>query len=443
MNRRQFIKKSGLGALTLGLARLPVANGLVHKVGQKEIRWHFKPKKWKSLGPVDLIPQISRAQQWANQSLIKYGIAWTPGGCCMRAACMPAEACAHYYAMTGDETTLKAIKAAVGTFRKYRHRARARRVPYEEIKGPIELDLVSEQQANVSPYTIEYEMISCHVGRNMRGMRAAAHVLQDEQLLREAAEELNWWIDNPIAFNREKHFFDARVFLDEDGRTIGSERKYTMNMGGSLACAMWMVGNDLGDQRLMHYAEDQVINGIAPHQLDNGYFPYNIKHKYQLVDGIALDSNYYHGLTLQVLSPLLAYDYWQGKPKFVKMLRRGAKYIRDKLTLEDGRCNHPEYLDPLREKKLGLKRKSPWGLTVNSAYVHTMVYRYLGDAEAFSQAARNLRWLHLNSPTGIPFLPQVGEGGISYNFRQLVLIAWEGMHLKRKGIRDVEVVFLA
>jgi hypothetical protein len=443
MNRRQFIKKSGLGALTLGLVRLPVAKGLAHKVGQRQIRWHLKPKKWKSLGPVDLIPQIDKASQWTNQSLIKYGIAWTPGGCCMRAACMPAEACAHYYAMTSDETTLKAIKAAVGTFRKYRHRARARRVPYEEIKGPIELDLVNEEQTNVSPYTIEYEMISCHVGRNMRGMRAAAHVLQDERLLREAAEELNWWVDNPIAFNREKHFFDARVFLDGDSRTIGSERKYTMNMGGSLASAMWMVGSDLGDQRLMDYAEDQVINGIAPHQLDNGYFPYNIKHKYQLVDGIALDSNYYHGLTLQVLSPLLAYEYWQSKPKFVKMLRRGAKYIRDKLTLEDGRCNHPEYLDRLREKKLGLKRKSPWGLTVNSAYVHTMIYRYLGDAEAFAQAARNLRWLHLNSSTSIPFLPEVGEGGISYNFRQLVLMAWEGMHLKRKGIRDVEVVFLA
>jgi hypothetical protein len=71
-----------------------------------------------------------------------------------------------------------------------------------------------------------------------------------------------------------------------------------------------------------------------------------------------------------------------------------------------------------------------------------MIYRYLGDAEAFSQAARNLRWLHLNSPTPIPFFPEVGEVGISYNFRQLVLIAWEGMHLKEKGTRDVEVVFI-
>jgi hypothetical protein len=205
---------------------------------------------------------------------------------------------------------------------------------------------------------------------------------------------------------------------------------------------MWMVGNDLGDQRLMDYAGEQILQGIPPHQLENGYFPYNTTHKYQLVDGIALDSNYYHGLTLQVLSPLLAYEQWQGKSKFVGMMRRGAKYLRDNLTFEDGRVDHPEHINVLREKRLGLKPKSPWGLTVNSAYVHTMIYKYLGDAEAFSQAARNLRWLHLNSPTAIPFLPEVGEGGISYNFRQLVLIAWEGMHLRQKGIRDVEVVFI-
>jgi hypothetical protein len=276
----------------------------------------------------------------------------------------------------------------------------------------------------------------------MRGMRAAAHVLQEERLLREVAEELDWWIDNPLAFNRAKHFFDARIFVDDSGKTIGCERKYTMNMGGSLACAMWLVGHDLGDKRLMEYGEEQIINGIAPCQLETGYFPYNTTHKYELVDGIALNSNYYHGLTLQVLCPLLAYEQWQSNRKFVGMMRRGAKYIRDKLTFEDGRCNHPKHIDVLRAKKLNLKPKSPWGLTVNSALVHTMLYKYLGDAEAFSQAANNLRWLHFNSPTGIPFLPGVGEGGISYNFRQIVLIAWEGMHIKQKGPRDIEVVFI-
>ncbi|MHC4526698.1 MAG: hypothetical protein ACYS29_02375, partial [Planctomycetota bacterium] len=348
MDRRRFLAEMGRSFLALGLAGAADAAG-------KRIEWSLQPRKFKSLGPVDLIPQIDRAVQWTNQSLIKYGIAWTPGGCCMRAACMPAEACAHYYAMTGDKTTLEAVRAAVKTFRKYRHRARARRVPYDQIKGPIELDLVEKQPGSAEPYTIEYEMISCHVGRNMRGMRATAHVLRDEKLLGQVAEELNWWIDNPIAFNHQKHFFDARIFLDGDGKTIGSERKYTMNMGGSLACAMWMVGNDIGDQRLMQYGEDQILNGIAPCQLENGYFPYNTTHNYQLVDGIALDSNYYHGLTLQVLSPLLAYQQWQSKLKFVGMMRRGAKYLRDKLTFEDGRVDHPEHINVLRHKRLGLK----------------------------------------------------------------------------------------
>ena len=50
--------------------------------------------------------------------------------------------------------------------------------------------------------------------------------------------------------------------------------------------------------------------------------------------------------------------------------------------------------------------------------------------------------LVLLRPTDIAFLPEVGEGGISYNFRQLVLMAWEGMHLKQRGTRDIEVVFI-
>jgi len=430
MDRRQFIKKSGLGALTLGLAGSTAAHAVSGKAARKAIEWSIKRKNWKSLGPLDLIPQLNQGQQWANESLIKYGTVEPPnsGKRSMRSACMPAESCAHHYAMTGGPATLKALKAAVKTFRKYRHEARGRSVPFADIS-----------KLGDKP-TIEYEMISCHVGRNMRGMRAAAHVLRDEQLLHEVAEELNWWIDNPLAFNHEKHFFDARIFVDEKGKTIGSERKYTMNMGGSLACAMWMVGNDLGDRRLKDYAEDQILNGIAPHQLDNGYFPYNIGHKYELVDGIALDSNYYHALTLQVISPLLAYKEWSSNPKFAEMMRRGAQYLR-RLTFDNGVVKHPRHIDVIRARKLNFLPKSPWGITVDSALVHARIYKYLGEEEALPQLSKNLRWLHWNSPSCVPFLPSVCEGGFSHNFRQVMLMAWEGIHLRQKGIRDVEVVF--
>jgi hypothetical protein len=450
MNRRQFIKNSGFGVLALGLTGSTVANALSSSAARKQIEWSIKTKKWRSLGPFDFVPQLDEGQQWANRSLIKYGTVEPPNGGLrsMRSACMPAESCAHYYAMTGDATTLKALKAAVKTFRKYRQKARARRVPYDEIKEPVKIDFKGLTEENP---TIEYEMISCHVGRNMRGMRAAAHILQDEQLLREVAEELNWWIDNPIAFNREKHFFDARVFLDENGNTIGSERKYTMNMGGSLACAMWLVGNDLGDQRLKDYAEDQILNGIAPHQLDNGYFPYNIKHKYKLRDGIALDSNYYHALTLQVISSLLAYREWRSKPKYVEMMRRGAKYLR-RFIKDNGVVKHPGHIDVIRAKELNFCPKQPFGITADSALIHTRIYKYLGDEEALSAAAKNLRWLHWNSPSCVPFLTTdsklgmehvISEWGFSHSFRQIMLAAWEGIHLKRKGIRDVEAVLVA
>ncbi|MHC4644346.1 MAG: hypothetical protein ACYTBJ_02505 [Planctomycetota bacterium] len=449
MNRRQFIKKSGRGVLALGLAG-SMATHAEQKSLLKQVEWLVKPKKWDPLGPLDLIPQLDQGQQWANRSLIRYGTVEPPnaGKRSMRSACMPAESCAHYYAMTGDPVTLDALKAAIKTFRKYRVKAKGHRIPYEEIEEPAKIDFRGRAEENP---TIEYETISCHVGRNMRGMRAAAHILRDEQLLCEVTEELNWWIDNPLAFNREKHFFDARVFLDDKGNTIGSERKYTMNMGGSLACAMWLVGNDLGDQRLMDYGEDQIINGIGPHQLDNGYFPYNIRHKVEFVDDIALDSNYYHALTLQVISPLLAYEQWRRKPKYVEMMRRGAKYIRDKLTRDTGVVKHPSHIDVIRAKKLGFSQKAPFGITADSALVHTRIYKYLGDKEAFEQAAKNLRWMHWNSPTCIPFLaPDAGFGwdhiitewGFSHCFRQIMLAAWEGMHLKQKGIRDVEAVFI-
>ena len=252
-------------------------------------------------------------------------------------------------------------------------------------------------------------------------------------LLIQAAEELNWWIDNPLAFNRKEHFFDARIFVDDAGRTIGSERKYTMNMAGSLACAMWMVGHDLGDKRLMEYAADQVINGISPHQHETGYFPYNTTHKYEMVDGIALDSNHYHGLTLQVLSGLLAYKFWQQQPKFVKMMQHGAKYMRDNLTFETGIVKHPPHIAAIRKSKYKRCPKAPFGSTVNSALVHTRIYKYLGDTEALTQAGKNLRWLYWNTPNFVPF---------SHCFREVVLMAWEGIHLKQKGSRDIKAVFI-
>jgi|GEM_PF-2506637 len=451
MNRREFIKKSGYGAAAFAFAGSGGVSSLSGAGLSKPIRWSIKRKKCEPLGPLDLVVQLDAGQQWANASLISNGTVEPPnggsGGRTMRSACMPAESCAHYYAMTGDERTLRALKAAAATFREYRHKARAHRVAYGGITKPVKLDF--DPRPEDKP-TIEYEMISCHVGRNMRGMRAAAHVLRDERLLSEVAEELNWWIDNPLGFEREKHFFDARIFLDEKGKTIGSEKRYTMNMGGSLACAMWLVGEDLGDARLKEYAEDQIINGIAPYQDEVGYFPYNTTHKYKLVDGIALDSNYYHALTLAVLSPLLAYEYWRQKNKFVDMMQRGAAYLR-RLSTDVGVMKHPGHIDVIRRGELNFCPKAPFGITADSALIHTRIYKYLGGKEAFEQAAKNLRWMHWNAPACIAFLATdshyglsdiASEWGFSHCFRQIMLTAWEGMHLKQKGVRDVEAVFV-
>lgn len=421
VNRTQFVTKGPVAAAAFA-SQAAVASDAV-PAGSESIRWFLRRNDYKSLGPLDLLPQLNQQQQLLNDHMIKYGASQS-GKIYMRQVCMPAETCAHYYAMTGDPASLSAVKAAVKAFREYRNKARGRRIPFEGIYPA---------HRPKRPTTIEYETISCHVGRNMRGMRAAAHILRDEKILLQAAEELNWWIDNPLAFNRKEHFFDARIFVDDAGRTIGSERKYTMNMAGSLACAMWMVGHDLGDKRLMEYAADQVINGISPHQHETGYFPYNTTHKYEMVDGIALDSNHYHGLTLQVLSGLLAYKFWQQQPKFVKMMQHGAKYMRDNLTFETGIVKHPPHIAAIRKSKYKRCPKAPFGSTVNSALVHTRIYKYLGDTEALTQAGKNLRWLYWNTPNFVPF---------SHCFREVVLMAWEGIHLKQKGSRDIKAVFI-
>ncbi|MHC4573606.1 MAG: hypothetical protein ACYS76_05670, partial [Planctomycetota bacterium] len=72
------------GRLDMAGPYIFAAQELLKSPAGKRIEWLLKPKKWESLGAVDLIPQVNPALQWTNQSLIKYGIAWRPGGCCMR-----------------------------------------------------------------------------------------------------------------------------------------------------------------------------------------------------------------------------------------------------------------------------------------------------------------------------------------------------------------------
>ena len=171
MNRREFMEvgAAGAGAMLLGGA----SPRKVQSDSQKDIQWKYPTKKCKPIGPMDLILQLEEGQKLADESLIKYGTVEPPnggsGGRCMRSACMSAEACAAYYAMTGNKRTLKALKSAIRTFREYRDKARGRRVRYEKMEKPLPLDC--EIYREEKP-TIEYQVISCHVGRNMMGMRA-------------------------------------------------------------------------------------------------------------------------------------------------------------------------------------------------------------------------------------------------------------------------------
>ena len=95
--------------------------------------------------------------------------------------------------------------------------------------------------------------------------------------------------------------------------------------------------------------------------------------------------------------------------------------------------------------------KPLWDSTSDIALVSARMRRYLGDEEAMTYVHKPLRWLHWNSPSCVPFWPNDEHVGMwhlrtanSYisPFRRAMLTCWEGIHLKQKGIRDVEAVFV-
>jgi len=449
MNRRKFMEvgAAGAGAMLLGGAsprKTPLDS-------QKNIQWKYPTKKCKSLSPMDLILQLEEGQKLADKSLIKYGTVEPPnggsGGRCMRAACMPAEACAVYYAMTGNERTLKALESTVRTFREYRDKARGRRVRYERMEEPLPLDFETYREEKP---TIEYEMGSIHVGRNMMGMRAAAHVLQDRQLLEEAADELRFWLDTPYAFNKNGHWFYGLLHIDRNGKAVGNGHGYILNMSISLACTMWLIGHDLGDDRMMRYGKEAILKGLPPHQEKNGYFPY--------IPGYKWDGPYrqdgYHGLICQKLSLLLAYEEWRQNETFMRVFRRAVNYMRQRLYDNGMMETKPDIVSiyEAAEAKKGYPGWKPlWESPSDLALISARMRRYLGEEDAMMYVHKPLRWLHWNTSSCVPFWPNdehLGmwhlrtENGYSHCFRRVMLTAWEGIHLEQKGIRDVKAVFV-
>ncbi len=449
-SRREFLGTSGAVVAAAGLG------GALHAEDAppppQDIQWRYPKKKVTPIGPMDLILQLEEGQKLADESLIAYGTVEPAnggsGGRTMRGACMPAEACAVYYAMTGKARTLQALKSAIRTFRTYRDQARGRRVRFENMEKPVPLDF--EHYPEDKP-TIEYEMGAVHVGRNMMGMRAAAHVLEDRQLLEEAADELRWWLDIPFAFNKGGHFFYGAIVCDGNGKPVRNSHGYILNMSVSLACALWLVGYDLGDERMMRYGKEAILQGLPPHQEENGYFPYIPGYKWSgpyRQDG-------YHGLICQKLSLLLRYKEWRENEKFMTLFRRAVGYMRDRLWDNGMVETKPDLVSikELAESKDGYAGWKPlWESTSDLALISARMHRYLGEEDAMEFVHKPLRWLHWNSPSCIPFWPNDEHPGMwhlrtensySHCFRRIVLTAYEGIHLEQKGIRDVEAVFVA
>ena len=268
-----------------------------------------------------------------------------------------------------------------------------------------------------------------------------------------------WWIDSDV-YNHQLHQFPSSLDITSDGKGVQSETHrghYVLNMTGSLTVAMWLVGSDLGNQTLCEYAEDHILNNILVKQYDDGYWPYSYTDEdptgMSLTKQLRLDN--YSIITFTLLSMLLQYPRWREEPQLVQRLDRAGKYIRG-LTCPSGMVNGQPDIGHVREWVMSGKGwhdpKSLYHMTADSALGFTRLHHYLSDHDAFVQAGANLRWLHHNSPLCIPFLPgdhKVGsdllhvatEGGYSHAFREIVMTAYEGLHL-RQNDHDVEPVFV-
>ena len=268
-----------------------------------------------------------------------------------------------------------------------------------------------------------------------------------------------WWIDSGI-YDHQLHQFPSSVEItpEGEGRAIQSEvhrGTYVLNMTGSLAVAMWLVGSDVGNQTLCEYAEDHILNNILVKQYDDGYWPYAYTDEdpmgLSLTEQLRLDN--YSILTFTLLTMLLAYPRWCKEPQLVQRLDRAAKYIRE-ITCPSGVVNgQPNFNNTIEYAKTRQGWRDPkslWHMTADSALGFARLHRYLGDHDAFVQAGANLRWLHHNNPLCIPFLPgdhKFGlfhvptEGGYSHAFREVIMAAYEGFHLRQNN-HDVEAVFI-
>lgn len=402
---------------------------------------------YQSLGRQDLIPRLEKGQRWAAVSLLKHGSLEPPNGGpesrCMLAVCMPAEGSAYYHALTGDDLSLRAVHRAVETFRKYRTVAKGHRVPYPEL-GPGQ--------------TIEYEMGAIHVGRNLRGMLAAADVTGDSRLVEEVHEELSFWVG---VYDRDNHRFPSSLDVRPDGVGVPSKVHagiYVLNMTVSLAVTMWEVGNRLGNREMMEMAEDHITRGVLPKLHADGYWPYactdddpdGTEHTKQL----RLDN--YSIMTFALLSRLLSEPYWRQCAMLVEAMKASATYIRS-ITPDCGAVDgHPG----IAASKIAAERgagwagpKSLWHMTADSLVGLARMRRYLDDETVWPLLNANLRWLHYNNPLCIPFLPgdhHIGSGlewtpteaGYSHAFREVVIAAYEGIHLRETEDLDVETVFV-
>ncbi len=412
-------------------------------------------KLWKSLGDEDIIPLFQPTQQWASEKLLEYGALWPArfsGSKIkkvveLRDAAMPAAGCAIYYFLTGEERQREAALRGWEFFRKYNRSA------WPESNDPASPAGLFPCPEIGPEWRVGVNIGGIESGRCYNTLLTVWQLLQVAEILEHIQEDLGWWLE-VVTYDGENHTFPVSV--DAQGREMTNQTNaYVYNMIAAFAVAMWRVGYHSQTQEFMDIAEDMIAERILPRQFPDGYWNYGearIGYPPEPVrDAREGHADNYHGLTLLKLSRLLHYDYWRRREDYCQALVKGAEYCTTFVD-QNGMANPWPNLEAVR---LGMTHAHR---PVHESQAHLVlglarIGHHLDRPDLVETASRMMNWWFHNRPVLLPF---VGEGNPYYGYgdeltsqeyeltaRQVLVLAWEGWHLRRVDPWTVELVHLA
>jgi hypothetical protein len=406
-------------------------------------------EKWKRLGPDDILPMMEPGQKWVDQQLIEHGIGAQETGywnkmsrnphvlTLSHSCCQPLTGSGLYYGLTGNQRSLRATEAALAFWKEYRERVPDRRADGGKpgLPHPTLADTQVQDQLSI-----------LSVGRTVHGLFPAAAAMGRPGLLDWFRDHCQWWIE-VVGYEKE-HYFRDHVNDQGKGRGAGA---FVFNKECLFAGAMWRLGELYGIEQFRQIGEEIILKRVLPAQFEDGYWNYSesvsVPTSRKAPAGPHRLDNY-SLLTAGALSELLVYPRWRDDVRFKEVLLRACRYA---MSLIDGvGCLRGR---PNRETYVRHKSSRPRCFGENFAQGLLQLTRagtVYGEPELIDAASRVTNFWYAYRPVLFPFFeggrPSLGEGHIvsasdyTLTARFMLVLAWEGWHVRRKNASTVELV---